>query len=149
MSQKYRSNRAATSPEDEAHKDRQHLLEANFHLVEQAYRGSKGEGVVNPVIFVVDGRDEIGREIVRIVYGEEEAAASEAKLTMQRLIPTSVFAMPFAAAVTALESHAPRSAEAVRKGSRPGYIWVGVIASGGTMMAQVPFRGQGKSSQRN
>jgi hypothetical protein len=137
MSQKYRKGSGRSPAEDEGHKDRMHLLDSNVKLIVQAYLDGKSNGMDHPVVFVVDIRDKVGEQIARPLLGDERAAALKAKLNMQRLIPTSVFAVPASLAPSALEGHSPRSAEQIKQTARAGGIPVVAVASGGTLLANL------------
>jgi len=60
-----------SSCEDDAQQDQQALLESTLDLAFSAYDMAKSEGVVDPVVFLLDCEDTIGGQIARSWLGEE------------------------------------------------------------------------------
>jgi hypothetical protein len=128
---------------DQGDRDRLHLLRATTRQIEERYQDAKREGDADPVVvFVVDLRDRAGREVARLHprWGTDSSSGVDRMLAdclAHGEIPTASLALSRPLAVEMLGHFAPRAARQIEtKAPPPGYCWVCVVASGGTLTAQ-------------
>ena len=128
---------------DQGDRDRLHLLRVTTRQIEERYQDAKRDGDADPVVvFVVDLRDRTGREVARLYPRCRTDTFSDVDRTLADCvahgeIPTASLALRRPLAVEMLGHFAPRAARQIEtKAPPPGYCWVCVVASGGTLTAQ-------------
>jgi hypothetical protein len=118
-------------------------LRATTRQIEERYQDAKREGDADSVVvFVVDLRDRAGREVASLHprWGADSSSGVDRTLVdcvARGDIPTASLVVRRPVAVEMLGHFAPRAARQIEtKAPPPGYCWVCVVASGGTLTAQ-------------
>jgi len=130
-------SRSGTRPD--ATEYRLHLLEQNETNVALALEQAIHRGDKNPVVFVIDCRDNVGYAIAAGCIGKDAVASHVTSISPSGAIPTMTLAIPHSAAVELLKTlkcspvGLPRFSELLPD----GWFHVVVVAAGGNMFLQV------------
>jgi hypothetical protein len=122
----------------EAQKDRRWMLAQNEAPARHAFgQTRRGLGDDDLVVFVIDLRDPVGQQIIE-PFSRTEGVAERRCQVAGVATHTCTIALP-RPAVHDLPGLGPRGRKVLSTPARPGYFWCVVVASGGNLIAQVPF----------
>lgn len=121
-------------------KHRRRLLLFNRERIEFAYEKAKANGMEDPVILVLDLRDERARKLAQLAGLPKEQAERWCKqCSRHQSVPTQIVAAPRWAVLAVVGRLTPNSPQGILRPCPPATFRVIGIAAGGNAFADFPL----------